>query len=43
MIQLQNYIVTCNKHILLNTMIYQMQKEKKMEHKYKPEKLFLEA
>ena len=43
MIQLQNYIVTCNKHILLNTMIYQIQKEKKMEHKYKPGKLFLEA
>ena len=27
-IQLRNYTMTCWKHILMNTMIYQMQKEK---------------
>ena len=24
-IQLENYVMTCQKHILMNTMIYQMQ------------------
>ena len=36
--QLQNYIITCQKHIFMNTMIYQMQKE----HKWGTQ-LFLEA
>ena len=29
MMHLLNYIMTCQKHILMNTMIYQMQKEVK--------------
>ena len=28
MIQLQNYIINCQKHIMMNTIIYHMQKEK---------------
>ena len=28
MIQLQNYIMNCKEHILMNNMNYQMQKEK---------------
>ena len=29
MAQLQNYIMTCKKYILMDTMIYQTQKEKR--------------
>ena len=43
MIQLQNYIMNCWEHILMSTIVYQIQKEKKMERKYKPKNLFLNA
>ena len=35
---LQNYIMNCQKHILMNTMIYQMQKEKNGVQ-YEPKKV----
>ena len=41
LIKLQNYIINFWKHVFINTMIYQMQKEKKWGKNYKPKKLFL--
>ena len=41
-IKLQNYIMIFQESILMNTMSYQMIKEKK-ESKYDPKNLFLEA
>ena len=40
MIQFQNYIMSFHKCILMDTIIYHMQK-KTMDHKYKPKKFFL--
>ena len=39
---LQNYKVICYKTVLVNFMIYQMQK-KKVQPKYDPDKLFLKT
>ena len=43
MIQFHNYLMNCQEHIFMNNIIYQMQKEKKMDRKYKPKKLDLKG
>ena len=41
-IRFQNFIKNCQEHTLMNIIIYQTQKEKKMNSTYKPKKLFIE-
>ena len=41
-IQIQNFIMTCEKYIFMNTIIYQILKKKKMDPKYSPTNLLLD-